>query len=50
MTRFVPVGAEVAWEGRFLRAGRERFRYEDGTEVTREKVWHAGAVGVLAVD
>ena len=50
MTEFEPVGAEVVWEGKFLRAGVERFRYEDGTEVKREKVWHSGAVGIVAVD
>ena len=44
------VGAEVKWEGAIIRAGVERFRYADGTEVTREKVWHPGAVGILAVD
>lgn len=50
MTRFEPLGAEIQWEGKFLRAGVERFRYEDGTEVAREKVWHSGAVGILALD
>ena len=25
-------------------------RLSDGAEVTREKVWHPGAVGILAVD
>jgi ADP-ribose pyrophosphatase len=50
MTRFEPLGAEVEWEGKFLRAGVERFRHLDGAEVSREKVWHSGAVGILAVD
>jgi ADP-ribose pyrophosphatase len=50
MTRFEPTGAEVRWEGKFLRAGTERFRYDDATEVTREKVWHSGAVGIVALD
>jgi len=50
VSRFEPLGAEVMWEGRFLRAGVERFRYEDGAEVSREKVWHAGAVGIVAID
>jgi ADP-ribose pyrophosphatase len=27
-----------------------RYRHGDGAEVTRDKVWHQGAVGVLAVD
>ena len=33
-----------------MRAGTERFRHSDGREVTREKVWHPGAVGILALD
>jgi 8-oxo-dGTP pyrophosphatase MutT (NUDIX family) len=45
-----PIGAEVAWQGKVIGAGTERFRYADGTEVTRDKVWHPGAVGILAVD
>jgi 8-oxo-dGTP pyrophosphatase MutT (NUDIX family) len=47
---FEPIGAEVEWEGAIVRAGSERFRYGDGTEVTRDKVWHPGAVGILALD
>jgi ADP-ribose pyrophosphatase len=47
---FELVGAEVAWEGWVIRAGTERFRYRDGAEVTRDKVWHPGAVGILALD
>lgn len=50
MSRFEPIGAEVQWDGDFLRAGVERFRYDDGTEVTREKVWHSGATGIVALD
>jgi 8-oxo-dGTP pyrophosphatase MutT (NUDIX family) len=47
---FEPIGFEVGFEGGIVRAGSERFRYADGTEVTRDKVWHPGAVGILAVD
>ncbi len=50
MTGFESVGADVEWKGRFLRAGVEHFRYEDGAEVFRDKVWHSGAVGVVALD
>lgn len=50
MSSFESLGAEVEWEGKFLRAGVERFRHDDGAQVSREKVWHSGAVGVLAVD
>lgn len=45
-----PIGADVAWEGKVIAAGTERFRYADGSEVTRDKVWHPGAVGILALD
>ena len=50
MSAFESLGGEVQWEGKLIRAGVERFRYDDGTEVTREKVWHPGAVGILALD
>ncbi len=33
-----------------IRVGTERFRHEDGEEVSREKVWHPGAVGIIALD
>ena len=44
------LGAEVKWEGAIVRAGVERFRHADGVEVTRDKVWHPGAVGIIALD
>jgi len=47
---FERLDAEVKWEGKVVRAGVERFRHEDGKEVLREKVWHPGAVGILAID
>jgi 8-oxo-dGTP pyrophosphatase MutT (NUDIX family) len=47
---FERVGSEVRFEGGIIRAGSERFRYADGEEVTRDKVWHPGAVGILALD
>ena len=50
MTDFKSVGADLEWKGKFLRAGIERFRYDDGTEVSRDKVWHEGAAGILALD
>jgi ADP-ribose pyrophosphatase len=50
MTAFEPLGEEVQWEGKMVRAGIARFRHADGEEVAREKVWHPGAVGILAVD
>jgi 8-oxo-dGTP pyrophosphatase MutT (NUDIX family) len=45
-----PLGEEVQLEGKLVRAGVVRFRHPDGEEVTREKVWHPGAVGILALD
>jgi 8-oxo-dGTP pyrophosphatase MutT (NUDIX family) len=50
MTAFERIGSEVTFEGKIITVGIERFRYSDGVEVTREKVWHPGAVGILAVD
>ena len=47
---FEPLGSEVKWEGKIVRVGVERFRHDDRHEVTREKVWHPGAVGILAID
>jgi len=44
------LGAEVKWEGAVIRVGVERYRHADGTEVTRDKVWHPGAVGIIALD
>jgi len=50
MSELESTGMEIQWEGKVVRAGIERFRHADGTEVTREKVWHPGAVGILAID
>ena len=48
--QFERIGDEIRFEGGIVRAGSERFRYSDGTEVTRDKVWHPGAVGIVALD
>jgi 8-oxo-dGTP pyrophosphatase MutT (NUDIX family) len=50
VSRFERVDGEVTFDGQLFRAGVERFRHADGAEVSREKVWHPGAVGILAVD
>ena len=50
LDRFEAIGEEVEFTGRIIRAGTERFRHADGEEVDRDKVWHPGAVGILAVD
>ena len=47
---FECVGEQTVWQGKLVRVGVERFRHDDGEEVTREKVWHPGAVGILALD
>jgi len=47
---FEVVSEKVEWEGRILKAGRETYRYSDGSEHTFDKVWHAGAVTVVAYD
>lgn len=50
MSDFERIATEVRWRGELFTAGVERFRHADGNEVSREKVWHPGAVGILAVD
>ncbi|HEY3727868.1 MAG TPA: NUDIX hydrolase [Solirubrobacteraceae bacterium] len=50
MSPFQRSGSETIWKGSIIAVGVERFRHDDGAEVTREKVWHPGAVGILAVD
>ena len=50
MTGFELIGERVEWSGRIIKAGEERYRHADGQEVRREKVWHPGAVGILAID
>jgi 8-oxo-dGTP pyrophosphatase MutT (NUDIX family) len=48
--RFVALGGETVYDGRLVRVRIERFRYPDGSEVTREIVRHHGAVAVVAHD
>ena len=50
MSGFEAVGSEVKWRGAIVTAGVEHFRHADGAVVARDKVWHPGAVGILAVD
>jgi 8-oxo-dGTP pyrophosphatase MutT (NUDIX family) len=50
MSGFEPMDSETTWKGTIITAGVQRFRYSDGEVVSREKVWHPGAVGILAVD
>jgi 8-oxo-dGTP pyrophosphatase MutT (NUDIX family) len=48
--RFEPTGSEAKYKGKIATVSVEHYRYEDGDEVTREKVAHPGAVGIVAVD
>ena len=45
MNEFESVGVDIKWQGQILTVGVERFRQLDDGEVSREKVWHPGAVG-----
>jgi 8-oxo-dGTP pyrophosphatase MutT (NUDIX family) len=47
---FEALGREIVFEGKIATVSIERYRHDDGEEVTREKVSHPGAVGILAVD
>ena len=47
---FERIGGEEVWQGRIAGVRRDRFRFEDGDEVTREVVTHPGAVAVVAHD
>jgi len=50
MSVFEPLGGDTHFDGRIITVSVERYRHEDGEVVTREKVTHPGAVGMLAVD
>jgi 8-oxo-dGTP pyrophosphatase MutT (NUDIX family) len=50
MSEFTRLGGDTKYEGRIATVSVERFRHADGEEVTREKVWHPGAVGILVLD
>jgi 8-oxo-dGTP pyrophosphatase MutT (NUDIX family) len=50
MTDFELLSGSVEWRGRLLQAGRETYRYPDGTENTFDKVWHPGAVTMIPYD
>jgi ADP-ribose pyrophosphatase len=50
VTRFEPLGGEIKYSGQIVTVSVERFRHADGEVVTREKVAHPGAVGMIALD
>ncbi len=47
---FEPIGGETVYHGRLVDVRIERFRHDDGEEVTREVIRHSGAVAVVAYD
>ena len=47
---FERVGGEEAWSGKILTVRVDRFRHDDGEEVTREYAKHPGAAVVVAHD
>jgi 8-oxo-dGTP pyrophosphatase MutT (NUDIX family) len=49
-SRFEKTGSETVYEGGFFTVTRDRFRHEDGEEVSRDIVHHPGAVGVVVLD
>ena len=49
-SEFQRLESETAWEGKIATVRVERFRHEDGEEVTREVVGHPGAVAMVAHD
>jgi 8-oxo-dGTP pyrophosphatase MutT (NUDIX family) len=50
MSSYERTDSEVVWTGKIITVGVERFRYVDGTQAIREKVWHPGAVAILPID
>jgi 8-oxo-dGTP pyrophosphatase MutT (NUDIX family) len=50
MSSFERLGGETKYKGQIATVTVERFRHADGEVVTREKVWHPGAVGIIAHD
>jgi 8-oxo-dGTP pyrophosphatase MutT (NUDIX family) len=49
-SQFERLGADVLYEGKFLKLENLRVRHEDGQEVEREIVSHPGAVGIVVLD
>lgn len=50
MIQFETEAVDVAWEGRILKAGSETYRFSDGSVHVHDKVWHPGAVTIVAYD
>lgn len=47
---FERTGSEQIWQGRIAGVRVDRFRHDDGEEVSREIVTHPGAVAIVAHD
>ena len=50
MSGFEALGGETKYAGEIITVSVERYRHADGEVVTREKVSHPGAVGIIALD
>jgi ADP-ribose pyrophosphatase len=50
MSGFERISSETKYAGQIATVVIERYRHADGAEVTREKVRHPGAVGIVALD
>jgi 8-oxo-dGTP pyrophosphatase MutT (NUDIX family) len=50
LTQFETVASNVEWQGRLLRAGSETYRFSDGSTHVHDKIWHSGAVAIVAYD
>ena len=50
MIKFTVESRKVEWEGRVLRAGSETYLFSDGTTHVYDKIWHNGAVTIVAYD
>jgi 8-oxo-dGTP pyrophosphatase MutT (NUDIX family) len=49
-SRFERTDSETVYDGPMFSVRREKFRHEDGQEVSRDIVSHPGAVGVVVLD
>ncbi len=49
-SRFEKTESDTIYEGGFFTVRSEKFRHEDGEEVTRDIVSHPGAVGIVVLD
>ena len=50
MSAFERIDSEEHWRGAVIAAGESRYRHADGAVVTRDTVWHPGAVAIIALD